>query len=190
MPKRCSMRVAKKFLADHNEWVETQLEAVPQPKKLVSGSEVSVGGKPFKINHSGSLRGVAHIEGDQLVVSGPVEHSHKKVVDFLKKRAKEKVQAYASTYAEQLGVCFHKIRIGDPSSRWGSCSSQGTISVSWRLVMAPEEVLAYVVAHEIAHLREMNHSAAFWELVEVVFPDYKKAKGWLREHGRGLHKVV
>ena len=100
--------------------------------------------------------------------------------------ARELVSALAEEEAERLGVSFRRIRIGDQRSLWGSCSAAGTLSFNWRLVLAPLEVLDYVVVHELCHLRVPNHSKTFWGLVEGSRPDWRKQRGWLREHGPEL----
>lgn len=101
----------------------------------------------------------------------------------LRERAREELTKRTDIYKKILNVEYTKIRIGDQSTRWGSCSSKGTISYNWRLVLMPEEVQNYVVVHELCHLHEMNHSKRFWELVKGVIPDYEKRRKWLKEHG-------
>lgn len=86
-------------------------------------------------------------------------------------------------YAQLLGVEYKKIRIGNQKTRWGSCSSRGTISYNWHLVLMPERILDYVVVHELCHVIEMNHSPRFWSKVETILPDYKERRTWLKKHG-------
>ena len=100
--------------------------------------------------------------------------------------ARELVSALAEEEAERLGVIFRRIRIGDQRTIWGSCSAAGTLSFNWRLVLAPLEVLDYVVVHELCHLRVPNHSKTFWSLVEASRPGWREQRGWLREHGPEL----
>ena len=100
--------------------------------------------------------------------------------------AREIVSALAEEEAERLGVAYRRIRIGDQRTLWGSCSSAGTLSFNWRLVLAPLEVLDYVVVHELCHLRVPNHSKSFWTLVEGSRPDWREQRDWLREHGPEL----
>jgi predicted metal-dependent hydrolase len=92
----------------------------------------------------------------------------------------------STIYAAALGLRFGRVTIKDTRSRWGSCSSKGNLNYSWRLMLAPRAVMDYVAAHEVAHLREPNHSARFWALVEAICPDYRAQRAWLREHGREL----
>ena len=91
-------------------------------------------------------------------------------------------------FSERLGSKFHKITLRDTRSRWGSCSADANLMFSWRLVMAPEDILAYVAAHEVAHLKHMNHSKEFWETVEFLFGPYKKEKAWLKQNGPSLYR--
>jgi predicted metal-dependent hydrolase len=100
--------------------------------------------------------------------------------------ARELVSALAEEEAERLGVAYVRIRIGGQRTLWGSCSSRGTLSFNWRLVLAPFEVLDYVVVHELCHLRVPNHSRRFWALVERQRPHWREQRDWLREHGPEL----
>lgn len=108
----------------------------------------------------------------------------------LEKRYRETAKEYfpkrAAYYAAFLGVSYDRIRIAGQKTRWGSCSSNKTLSFNWKLMLAPPKVLDYVVVHEICHLREMNHSPRFWALVESLMPDYKQQRKWLKENGHTL----
>lgn len=100
-----------------------------------------------------------------------------------RREARERIALIAQSEARALGVTYSRITLRDQRSRWGSCSSKGTLSFNWRLVLAPHDVLDYVVVHEICHLRELHHGAAFWKLVESRRPAYRESKRWLDEHG-------
>ena len=112
-----------------------------------------------------------------------------RVQAFLKAEARNDLAAASDRHAKALGRPFRKLTLRDTKSRWGSCSTQGDLMYSWRLVMAPPEVLDYVAAHEVAHLAEMNHSPAFWAVVERLFPNHAACRRWLRAHGQTLHQV-
>lgn len=101
----------------------------------------------------------------------------------LKEEARRVLINRTDYYKELLGVHYQRIRIGDQRTRWGSCSSRGTISYNWHLILMPEHIVDYVVVHELCHLLEMNHSVRFWERVGAVFPDYQKCRRWLKENG-------
>lgn len=100
--------------------------------------------------------------------------------------AKEYFPKRASYFLQFTGGSYNRITIRDQKTRWGSCSARGTLSFNWRLMLAPPAILDYVVVHELCHLTHMNHSAAFWEKVESVYPDYRTARKWLKDHGREL----
>ncbi len=123
-----------------------------------------------------------------ICVAGEKPHLARRLRDFLKREAKRDLDAASRKAAAQLGVTVKRISVRDQSSRWGSCSSTGVLSYSWRLILAPPFVLDYLAAHEVAHLVEMNHSRRFWALVERICPDMKRAKAWLDVHGSSLHR--
>ncbi len=104
-------------------------------------------------------------------------------IQELRERARVVLTRKSHIYAEKLGVSFCKIRIGNQRTRWGSCSSKGTISYNWRLILLPEPIMDYVVVHELCHLLEMNHSKRFWALVESIIPDYAERRAWLKKNG-------
>jgi predicted metal-dependent hydrolase len=112
-----------------------------------------------------------------------------RVKAFMKLQARDALAAASDRYAAAVGKSYARLSLRDTRSRWGSCSSQGVLMYSWRLIMAPPQVLDYVAAHEVAHLVEMNHSQAFWDVVEDIFPNHKPCRKWLREHGDKLHRV-
>lgn len=103
-----------------------------------------------------------------------------------KKMARDVYEQKTAYYAKRMNVTYGRIAIRDQKTRWGSCSSAGNLNFNWRLILAPAGVLDYVVVHELAHRRQMNHSARFWSVVEEEMPDYKRYVKWLKEHGREL----
>ncbi len=125
-----------------------------------------------------------------LKVGGGPEAVGAKVSVWLRERARERLSERTQVHCQSLGVRFTSITIRDTKSRWGSCSSTGALSYSWRLILAPDDVLDYVAAHEVAHLREMNHSSRFWALVEALKPDWRNHRRWLRDHGAELHRYL
>ena len=130
-------------------------------------------------------------DGKRIIrVTGQSEHTARRVLDFLKREAKKVLEARAFYYAGQLGTAPKHITVRDTASRWGSCSTQRSLSFSWRLILAPAFVLDYVVAHEVAHMREMNHGPRFWRLVEDLVGDTEKPQVWLREKGSALHRYM
>jgi predicted metal-dependent hydrolase len=121
-----------------------------------------------------------------LLVPGAPEHMARRLKDWLKQQALDDLQPAVARHAGNLDVHPASIRIRGQSSRWGSCSSAGRLNFNWRLVLTPDFVLDYVAAHEVAHLVEMNHSAAFWQVVEQTLPDMERGRAWLRAHGRDI----
>ncbi|MEL6746154.1 MAG: M48 family metallopeptidase, partial [Pseudomonadota bacterium] len=116
--------------------------------------------------------------------------SNKRIYGDLKRQAKQDLTKAVAYYASELGVKPKSITLRDTTSRWGSCSSSGALNFSWRIILAPPDVLNYLAAHEVAHLREMNHSDRFWAHVKAICPDMDAQKAWLRAHGQKLHAVT
>ena len=123
-----------------------------------------------------------------LCVAGDRAHLTRRVGDYLKRAAKHDLQAACRRYAADLGVAVKRVSVRDQTSRWGSCSSTGVLSFSWRLILTPPFVLDYLAAHEVAHLVEMNHSRRFWRLLLRLCPATHRAKVWLNVHGADLHR--
>jgi predicted metal-dependent hydrolase len=121
-------------------------------------------------------------------VAGGFEHLDRRVHDFLKREARRDLQKAAERYADVLDVKVKRLSIRDQSSRWGSCTSSGSLSFSWRLILAPPFVLDYLAAHEVAHLVEMNHSPRFWKVVGRICNHVERAKRWLDAEGNDLHR--
>ena len=115
-------------------------------------------------------------------------HLPRRVRDYLKREAKRDLEAASRLAAQGLGIKIGRVSVRDQSSRWGSCSSTGVLSYSWRLILAPPFVLDYLAAHEVAHLVELNHSRRFWRLVDGICPHMRRAKAWLDAHGSDLHR--
>jgi predicted metal-dependent hydrolase len=122
------------------------------------------------------------------MVSGQLEHVPRRACDWLRAEAKRELSTMVRQAAERLGRPVARISIRDPRSRWGSCNRNGVICLSWRLALAPTPVARYVVAHEVAHLRHLNHSAAFWRTVATLVDGVEEARAWLRAHGASLHR--
>jgi hypothetical protein len=123
-------------------------------------------------------------------VPGELPHVPRRLLDWLKSAARNEIAAAAQRYAAAMGVTYRRITIRDQRSRWGSCSAQGDLSFSWRLILTPTYVLDYVAAHEVAHLKHMNHGPRFWRLVLTHCPEASRAKSWLKAHGQSVHRVV
>jgi predicted metal-dependent hydrolase len=190
LPLRASMAMAKSFAMRHSDWVAERVAQLPDVVPFQHGASVPLRGVPHWIVHRDALRGLVTVcDGDEpaIAVPGPVESLSRRLTDFLKKEARRDLEDAVHRYAEQLGVSVGRVSIKDTRSRWGSCSSGGNFSFSWRLIMAPSYVLDYLAAHEVAHRREMNHSRRYWAVLRDLFSDTDAAEAWLTAHGPELH---
>jgi predicted metal-dependent hydrolase len=193
MPTRGSLREAKAFAQKHGGWIAARLRRLPQAAPFAAGLTLPLRGAPHRIAHRPHARGTVWAEigddGEQLLcVAGDGAHLARRVGDYLKRAAKHDLQAACRRYAAAIGVDVRRVSVRDQTSRWGSCSTTGVLSFSWRLILAPPFVLDYLAAHEVAHLVEMNHSRRFWRLLTRLCPDMQRAKVWLDVHGTGLHR--
>lgn len=195
VPSGCRMAEADTFLKSHIEWVRDRLGCVPEPVPFADGAKIPVRGTMHRLCFTGPGRGkpVVSIEASAeglpgLKVSGQVEHAARRLKDWLFAQALADLDARVTAHARSLGVRAKRIGLRDQASRWGSCSTSGLLSFSWRLILAPPHVLDYVAAHEVAHLVEMNHGPRFWKLVDACVPELAAAKDWLRHQGTDLHR--
>jgi predicted metal-dependent hydrolase len=193
MPMRGSMATARDFAERHGGWLATRYAKLPELVDFGHGAHVPLRGEPHRIEHRPDARGTVWTEtglaGEKCIaVAGDVGFLARRVRDFLKREARKDIELAARRHALSLGVKLKRIAIKDTKSRWGSCASDGSLSFSWRMIMAPPFVLDYLAAHEVAHRVEMNHSARYWHVVESIFPDYEKAEKWLKRHGAELHR--
>jgi predicted metal-dependent hydrolase len=192
MPPRGSLKQAREFAEKHGGWIAARLDRLPEPTPFAHGVTLPLRGVDHRIEHRPGVRGTVWIEETAeerlLCVAGEAPHMPRRIRDFLKREAKNDLEAASRVAAEKLGVPIRRVSIRDQSSRWGSCSTTGVLSYSWRLILAPPFVLDYLAAHEVAHLIEMNHSRRFWRLVERICPHVTRAKTWLDVHGTNLHR--
>jgi predicted metal-dependent hydrolase len=189
LPPRASRKAGLDLLHAHAAWVLSRIEGLAPPRPFADRTRIPIGGIEHTIRHDPSRRGVAFLEGTELIVTGAAEFLPRRVARFLRDEALRRIQAAALPHARALGVQPRVIRLKDTRSRWGSCAPDRTVAFSWRLVLAPDWVLDYVVAHELAHLREMNHSDRFWALCESRSPHRAAATAWLRQHGTTLLRI-
>jgi predicted metal-dependent hydrolase len=193
MPPRGLIAEAREFAQLHGGWIAARLGRLPKAAPFQPGTVVPLRGTPHRIVHRAGVRGTVWTEtresGDKvLCVAGGYEHIDRRIHDFLKREARRDLHKVALDYAEMLGVRVKRLSIRDQSSRWGSCTSAGSLSFSWRLILAPPFVLDYLAAHEVAHLVEMNHSPRFWRVVAKICPSVERAKKWLDTYGNDLHR--
>jgi hypothetical protein len=192
LPMRADLRTAVDFAGRHGGWIAQRLARLPDTIEIAPGATVPVRGTPHLVVHRPHARGTVWTEegedGPLLVVAGNPEHARRRLADWLKREAKRDLDGAVQRHAAALGRKATRITLRDTRSRWGSCSSKGALSFSWRLILAPPEILDYLAAHEVAHLAEMNHSSRFWAIVHRLCPGTDAAETWLKRHGAGLHR--
>lgn len=193
MPLRGNLVDARDFVERHADWLAERLRRLPDLVAFADGACLPLRGEMHRIVHRPRMRGTVWLEADEdgarlVCVAGDAAHLSRRVTDYLKREARRELSAAARRYAGMLGVDIRRIGVRDQSSRWGSCNTDGVLSFSWRLILAPPEVLDYLAAHEVAHLVEMNHSPRFWHLVDRICPEMEQAKAWLDRHGNDLHR--
>ena len=193
IPPRGSLKEARAFAQKHGGWIAARLGRLPEAAPFTDGTIVPLRGVPHRIEHRPGSRGTVWTEtaanGEPILcVAGAAPHIHRRISDYLRREARRELEIASLKFAATLGVVIKRVAVRDQSSRWGSCSSTGVLSFSWRLILAPTTVLQYLAAHEVAHLIEMNHSPRFWRVVARLCPDHERAKVWLDGHGTDLHR--
>jgi predicted metal-dependent hydrolase len=183
LPRRFAADTAIGFVSRHRGWIAARVAAMPEPLRLADGAIVPVLGVPHRIRRiTVPAASPVTIADGEIRVRGDPAHLPRRIIDHLKALARREFAARARILAARLDKSVTRVGVRDPKSRWGSCSSKGALSFSWRLVFAPEAVIDYVVAHEVAHLVEMNHSPRFWRVVASLVPDSNAARAWLKRH--------
>ena len=190
LPQRVRYEDGVRFVTSKSDWIAETLQALPARKKLRCGMSIPILGQQTKIVYNPDLPAPFALKDDRLEISGERRNMAPRIVAALKKIVRNELSELSHFKAEQLGKRIHRITLRDTQSRWGSCSSTRNLMFSWRLIFAPYEVLDYVVSHEVAHLRHMNHSPRFWECVESICPDYTEWKDWLKFHGKELYRFT
>ena len=190
LPEGARWADAEAFLFRHRHWLAARLPRTVRMQRLEAGAAIPLRGVRHLVVATGALRGRVEIaetsNGPELLVPGDAAHQPRRLYDWLRAQALADLNRQSGFHADRLGVGVRQVRLRSQSSRWGSCSSTGTINYNWRLILAPPHVLDYVAAHEVAHILEMNHSAAFWATVARTLPDMERGKAWLKAHGRDL----
>ena len=186
LPMRAGRAAGVALLNDHAAWVAEHLAALPQAMTFADGARVMLDGAEVPIHHAPTGVGGAWLADGMLHVSGGAEFLPRRVNDFLRAEAKRRFTIQAVEKAASAGLVPSRVTVKDTRTRWGSCSPEGVLMFCWRLVMAPPFVQDYVVAHEVAHLRHMNHRPAFWALTDSLSPHRREAVAWLHEHGPRL----
>ncbi len=193
LPPRASLRKGLEFARDHQDWIFKHAAEAPAPIALTDGSILPVLGQDrvIRITFDKSLKRTSiHLNPNEIIVSTNKENPTQRIFRFLKNLAREEITRVSHEKAKQINRIPGDIRIGDTKSRWGSCSQEGNLSFSWRLVLAPLESFDYVIAHEVAHMAHMDHGAQFWALCEELSADFKAGHGWMKKNGHQLMRYV
>ena len=190
IPKRASRRKALAWADGHRAWIEARLAEVAPAVPLVAGASVPLYDRPHRIDWSPERPRTPKREEGRLLAGGPAEGLEARLLRWLRRHALDVLAADTAEFAAAAGVKVARVGVGDPLSRWGSCSASGGIRYSWRLILAPDWVRRATVAHEVAHRVHMNHGPDFHRLVErLLGADPRPARLWLRRHGPLLHRL-
>ena len=181
------------FLDRHQDWLVARLSSFSDDNPVRIGGSIQLRGIDHRIEHTGNLRGLTEalqIDDENILkVSGLEDHLGRRLATFLKKEARRDLETLVARHAASIRKPVVSISLKDTRSRWGSCSWDGRLSFSWRIVMAPPLVTDYLAAHEVAHLQEMNHGPKFWSLCHDLCPQMDDARRWLKKHGSHLHAL-
>ncbi len=191
LPLRVSKAEGLEFVDRQSDWIAQNRAALPEAATLLPGTEVPILGVAYTIVYDAKTGRKPLLDPDAktLTVGGSESEALNRVRRFLRSLAQDTITPKAQTMAAKLGVKISHIRMGNQYSRWGSCNSQGVLAFSWRLIGAPEWVLDYVIAHEVSHLKEMNHSPRFWRVVATLVDTTDDARHWLKTEGAMLHRI-
>ncbi len=186
LPAGVPVAEARAFVEEKEGWIRRHMASAPDAERVGIGGEILIEGRRRRI--APAADGAFGIDGNVVHVPGPPANAPLRLRACLKELAAERLCAASDRYAGRIGRRYGRITLRDTRSRWGSCSRQGNLMYSWRLIMAPPEALDYVAAHEVAHLAHMDHSPAFWGVVERLFPNHAVPGNWLRKNGAELHR--
>ena len=184
LPTRVAEDEALAFAAEKEAWLRRNLSRHAAPEVIDLGTRLPVEGVP-RLICMGSTRRV-RLDGDRLEV--PDHRVGTRLAAWVRELARDRLTEACDRHACALGRPYNRLTLRDTRSRWGSCTADGALMFSWRLVMAPPRILDYVAAHEVAHLEEMNHSSAFWDVVTRLYGDHRPARRWLKSEGTVLHR--
>ncbi len=188
VPIRTSVKQGIAFAREKASWLKAHLSKLPPPVPFADGAIIPVFDQPRQIRRTDELFDGIWLTNKELQVAAPPETVSDVVRSWLRNQARKKLISRAQEKTGLLNSRFRRLTVRDTASRWGSCSPKGDLSFSWRIVMAPDYALDYLVAHEVAHLQEMNHSRRFWEIVDEIADQPDRGRAWLRDHGASLHR--
>ncbi len=189
LPMRASRGAGMALLMNHRDWIADRLAALPDAVRFTDGAVIPIAGQPHRIRHAPTARGGAFLQDGELIVTGAAEFLRRRTHDFLRQEAARRLAALVAEKSALAALHPKRITVKDTKSRWGSCAADGSLSFSWRLVMAPPFAQDYVAAHEVAHLRHMNHGPRFWALVDQLTPHKTPAIRWLHTEAQRLLRI-
>ena len=188
LPRRTSLGAGLAWAGEHRDWIAAQRAKLPQPRPFVPGAVIPFHGDDVVLTWREGASRTPRLEDGALVIGGPIGSFETRIARWLRREAARLLTIETADYATRAGVTVDRVGVGDAGSRWGSCSSSGTIRYNWRLILAPAWVRRATVAHEVAHRVHMDHSPAFQAVVARIYEgDPTPARRWLRSHGAGLH---
>lgn len=192
-PRRATKKQIDAMVAEHADWIaKKQAKAIAAlaafaPRQFLAGETFPFLGENYALQLINRKKPIFALNGNFQLAQSAVGQAEQLFEKWYKKQARQLFTDRVEFYSGEYGFEYVKIRLSSARTRWGSCSAKGTLSLTWRLVMAPIDIVDYVVVHELSHLREHNHSKRFWAQVGAILPDYKIRRKWLKEKGRGLH---
>jgi predicted metal-dependent hydrolase len=190
VPRRVSQRRALAWAAEHRDWIEAALAAIPARERIRPGALIPLRGRTHRIDWAAERPRRVALGDETIIIGGPVEAVEARILRWLKATALALLERETAEFASKAGVMASRVGVGDPASRWGSCSSAGAIRYSWRLILAPDFVRRATVAHEVAHLVHLDHGPEFHALAErLLGEDPRPARQWLRREGAALHRI-
>lgn len=187
LPLFCSTKKAVEFVRSHQLWLNNQLKKIPEKTKFKNGEKISFIDQEIEIRHDETLKSGVFIKDGIMFVSGKKEFLHRRVKDFIKAEIKKELTRRSKEKAAEIVCKLNDVVIKDTKTRWGSCSSKNNINYSWRIALAPESVIDYLVSHEVAHLKHQDHSRDFWNCVKKLCPKYIEGRNWLKNKGKELY---
>ena len=188
LPRRAAVAEGIALAQERAQWILDSLDRLPVRIPFVDGARIPVQGRDVVIRHT-SRRGESGLGESELVVGGQAQHVRRRVTDLLKREARRVIAPRAYAFAMCLGKTVTRIAVRDTRSRWGSCAPGGNLSFCWRLIMAPDWVIDYVVAHEVAHLRYLDHGPQFWATVDALGVRTRDGRAWLDANGERLQRI-
>lgn len=188
-PLRTSMNQIRLFVLKKSNWIKSKQKHIQHMYQRIKKAQFSYGenfrylGKNYPLRYSDKSENPLYFDGNSFVLSlDYIENAEQLFINWYKNKAYNYFQKRLDYYSQISGLEYYSFRLSNAKKRWGSCSSNKKINLNWKLIIMPEDVIDYVIVHELAHTRELNHSKKFWDIVKHLFPDYKNSIKWLREN--------